>query len=226
MIYYAVIGDLIGSRELEERRGFQYKLKTLLIELNTAYAHAIAAGFTITLGDEFQGLLTEPAPLLEVMDRIRMSIYPVKVRFGIGIGTISTDIDVSVAIGADGPAYHAAREGLRTVKDRDGRYEQPFTDTLFYKCDAAGRIYLSMDMLNANLSLAGAIREKWTAKQHEVIEALEASGETLRVLAERIGVGHTSLQRRLDTADYYTYRTNREACTEYLIREQEVPYEL
>lgn len=154
-----------------------------------------------------------------------MSIYPVKLRFGIGIGTMSTDIDVSVAIGADGPAYHAAREGLKTVKDRNGRYEQPFADTLFYKCDATGRTYLSMDMLNANLSLAGAIREKWTAKQHEVIEALETGGETLRVLAERIGVGHTSLQRRLDKADYYTYRANREICTEYLIQEKKVPYE-
>lgn len=225
MIYYAVIGDLIGSRELEKRMDFQDKLNNLLIELNATYAYAIAAGFTITLGDEFQGLLTKPEPLLAIMDKIRMSIYPVKLRFGIGIGTMSTKIEASAAIGADGPAYHAAREGIMAIKDREVRYEQPFMDTLFYKCDATGRTYLQMDMLNANLSLAGAIREKWTPKQYEVINALETNGEPLRKLAKQIGVDHTSLQRRLDKACYYTYRTNREICTKYLIKENEAPYE-
>lgn len=225
MIYYALIGDLVGSRDLEARGDVQERLKGLLVEVNAIYADMIAARFTITLGDEFQGLLTDPAPLLSIMDRIRLSIYPVKIRFGVGIGTMSTAVDASAAIGADGPAYHAAREGLRTVKEMNGRYEQPFVDTLFYKCDATGRIYLSMDMLNANLSLAGAIREKWTPKQYEVIAALEAGGAPLRSLAEQIGVNHSSLQRRLDKANYYTYRRNRDVCAEHLINAREVNHE-
>lgn len=43
------------------------------------------------------------------IDSLRKHMYPVSIRFGIGFGDISTDIDMDAAIGADGPAFYAAR---------------------------------------------------------------------------------------------------------------------
>lgn len=47
----------------------------------------------ITLGDEFQGLLNNPAYAIEIVKYIQRELYPVKLRFGIGIGEISTEIN-------------------------------------------------------------------------------------------------------------------------------------
>lgn len=41
-----------------------------------------------------------------------MSLYPVELRFGIGIGEITTEINTEMALGADGPGYYKAREAI------------------------------------------------------------------------------------------------------------------
>ena len=55
--YIAIIGDIKNSKELEDRKNIQVKLKTVLNEVNEKYKLVISAKFMITLGDEFQGLL-------------------------------------------------------------------------------------------------------------------------------------------------------------------------
>ena len=59
----------------------------------------------ITLGDEFQGLLEITVSILEIIKYIQREIYPIKLRFGVGIGNVSTLINHEAAIGADGPAF-------------------------------------------------------------------------------------------------------------------------
>ena len=49
--------------------------------------------------------------LFKIIDHIKSSIYPQKLRFGIGIGQISTDLN-NIALGSDGPAYYAARRSI------------------------------------------------------------------------------------------------------------------
>ena len=73
----------------------------------------------ITLGDEFQGLLNNPAYAIEIVKYIQRELYPVKLRFGIGIGEISTEINQKAAIGADGPAFYAAREIINFLKNEE-----------------------------------------------------------------------------------------------------------
>ncbi len=59
--------------------------------INTKYHSVIAAKFTITLGDEFQGLLSSPEVLMDIVDYIKVHLHPIKVRFGIGFGDMSTE---------------------------------------------------------------------------------------------------------------------------------------
>lgn len=93
VIYYAIIGDIKNSKDIENRYEVQEKLKHILNNVNLNYKDSIKANFLITLGDEFQGLLSKSEDILEIVKYIQKEIYPVKLRFGIGIGGISTKIE-------------------------------------------------------------------------------------------------------------------------------------
>ena len=61
MMYYAIIGDIIDSKTIKDRLSIQNKLTNCLNVINQTYHDEIVANFTITLGDEFQGLLKDPS---------------------------------------------------------------------------------------------------------------------------------------------------------------------
>ena len=92
-MYVAIIGDIVNSRKIINRTEIQEKLNRVLEDINLDYKASIAAKFIITLGDEFQGLLSNPCDLFNIIDRIKFTMHPVKIRFGIGIGEINTEIN-------------------------------------------------------------------------------------------------------------------------------------
>ena len=117
--FVAVIGDMKDSRHLENRKEVQVRLQGILDRLNEKYKDEIVSRFLITLGDEFQGLLSSGKYILDMVNEIRMEMYPVRLRFGIGFGQITTDIRTEMALGADGPGYYRAREAVELLKERE-----------------------------------------------------------------------------------------------------------
>ena len=111
-MYCAIIGDIIQSKELADRAGVQAKLQETLTQINRRYEKVLASDCTITLGDEFQALLYTPVPAFELIEEVQRRMHPVRLRFGVGVGEITTPISRRLAIGADGPAYHYARAAL------------------------------------------------------------------------------------------------------------------
>ncbi|MCK5714198.1 MAG: hypothetical protein KAI25_15860, partial [Hyphomicrobiaceae bacterium] len=50
--YFAVIGDIIGSRNVDDRAGLQRQLNAGLADVNRQYADQIASQYLLTIGDE------------------------------------------------------------------------------------------------------------------------------------------------------------------------------
>lgn len=117
--FIAMIGDIRNSREIKERKAVQDTLKKVLKEINLKYEEEIVSQFIVTLGDEFQGLLSEGKNLLKIIQEIKSALYPVELRFGIGVGKITTDINTEMALGADGPGYYKAREAIEIIKGNE-----------------------------------------------------------------------------------------------------------
>ena len=128
MQYYAIIGDIKRSKKIENRCEIQEKLKKILDNVNSIYNNDISAKFLITLGDEFQGLLEITAPILEIIKYIQREIYPIKLRFGVGIGNVSTLINHEAAIGADVPAFYAAREMIEFLREQEKKLKEQAAD--------------------------------------------------------------------------------------------------
>lgn len=117
--YICVIADIVKSRGISDvKRGeLQKTLEHCLSNLNRVKT-GLVSPYTITLGDEFQVVLSDGNRLFADFWLIQSAVFPIKIRFSIGTGRLNTEINKSQALGMDGPAFHAARAGMDDLKKK------------------------------------------------------------------------------------------------------------
>ena len=203
-MYCAIIADIINSKSIKERKAFQESLEKILFAINKEYEIYIASEFMITLGDEFQGLLSSPDKLIEITDKIKLKLFPVNLRIGVGIGTIETDIKRSLPIGADGPAYYNARYALSSIKEKKNKYQQPSHGIVL----SSGKLkdHFSDDLINSIFVLCNSLENSWTNKQRDLVLSQLHNEKTQREIAKELDLNQSSVQRRLKAASYYAYK--------------------
>lgn len=111
----AVIGDIVGSKQLRARAQFQRRLQAALRAANTR-SEPLASPYTLTLGDEFQAVYRDAMTVWADVFALMAQIAPVRARFALGVGELATPLNPAQAIGMDGPAFHRAREELEALK--------------------------------------------------------------------------------------------------------------
>ncbi|MDV3426514.1 MAG: SatD family protein [Bacillota bacterium] len=201
--YIAIIGDIKGSRKLEDRKVTQDKLVEVLNEINEKYKHDISSKFMITLGDEFQGLLNSGENVMSIIFDIEQKMYPVKIRFGVGIGEITTKINTEMAIGADGPGYYKARDAVKYLKENEMKNK---TNASNIRIGVDGDNENTAIMLNTILSLLTAIKELWTDRQREIIWDMLAHQDGQKNAAVRLNITQSTVQKSLSYGKYYAYK--------------------
>ncbi|HJD04259.1 MAG: SatD family protein [Mediterraneibacter sp.] len=200
--FAAVIGDIKDSRKLENRKEVQKRLQKVLDRLNRKYEEDIVSSYLITLGDEFQGLLCSGKNILNMINEIKMEMYPVRLRFGIGFGTITTDIRREMALGADGPGYYRAREAVEVLKEREKK-NRPVPADLCLKMGEEDRD--KEVLLNTVFDLLYVVEEGWTERQREIIWDMLVYGDGQQNTAARLSISQPTVQKALAAGSYYTY---------------------
>lgn len=206
-MYYAIIADIQKSKEIKNRKTFQDKLQDILQELNLAYENEFASNFTITLGDEFQALFSSPIHILEIIDKLRCSLHPIKLRFGIGVGNILTSIQKDASIGADGPAYWCAREAINSIYKHKKNIEIQFEADVPFS-----------SLVNTSISLCDEIEAHWTTSQMQFVRGLILKygydvSFTQKALADEQACSLQSINKKLKATSYYTYiKLRKEIC--------------
>lgn len=179
MFYCAIIGDIIGSRKLEDRQDIQKKFMAMARKANKRYESDIASPFTVTIGDEFQVLLTCSQRSPEIIAYVKEEMAPIEFVFGVGIGEIFTDINTKLAIGMDGPAFHLARKAIEQAKKK-----KPKT---IYKSDLVG-----VDMIDSLHYFIESCTERRTKRQKQVLEYLSQK-LTQEAIADKLGIKQQSV---------------------------------
>lgn len=205
--YIAIIGDIKKSKEIGDRKHVQIKLSNVLNSINQKYESTIAAKFMITLGDEFQGLLHEGTNVMDIVEEIQREMYPIEIRFGIGVGEIITDINSEMAIGADGPGYHKAREAVEELKHIEQKNKTQASDI---RIKIEDDTYSVSTMLNTIFSLMAVIRNNWSERQREIIWEFDKNKGSQLECAERLQISQSSVQRSLANGNYYAYKDARD----------------
>jgi len=170
--YIAVIGDIIASREAEERGALQARLKAAIAGANLACRNTLASSFILTLGDEFQGLLNSPDEMHRLLARFRADLHSAEVRFGIGIGPLDTPLEAQ-ALGMDGPCFHRARDAVERAASRQTYVEVSIPD------DSGDQ-----GVFDIYAVLSAAIRHRWTRRQRQVVDLTLSYARGVACIAE------------------------------------------
>lgn len=219
MTFIAIIGDIKDSKELENRREVQQNLNCVLKNVNEIYAEDISANFIITLGDEFQGLLSDCGHILDIIKYIQRELYPVRLRFGVGFGKIHTAIFRDAAIGADGPAYYAARKMIEELREQEKRLKKQAADI---QISIYGTEKFEVTEINTMLVLMKLMEDGWSEKQRYTIWDMEQNGGSQEECAKRMRTTQSTVARRLAEGNYVVYVRVRKVVKEAIRRLGEI----
>lgn len=213
-MYFAIIGNIIESKRIEDHINIDEKLKEVLEEINERYTTEIALHFTPTTGNEFKGLLSNSFRILEIIDRIRIKMGAVDIRFGIGIGEIVGKIENHLSFGVDGPAFWNAREALLEIDSADDYGKTK----MLIRSDENKHV---TRIMNDNLRLCDYIESRWRETQKEVVEfSILHFGYDLEVkqteLARRLNLSTQALNQRIQSSGYYNFMRSRKEISEII----------
>lgn len=193
---YVVLVDLVGSRDIDDRAAFEARLDDALAHVNAAEEAHLATPLTKMKGiDEFGCVLTEMAPLPDLIPALLDRIHPTFARFGVASGGIDVGRDSDTVAEMDGPAFHRASELLDGLEREE----------LFARIDTGAP---TDGLVTAALNLLVLEREGLTDRQVEMILAYERHG-TQAAAGEALDVPQQAVSEALRRANYERRRAIR-----------------
>lgn len=173
-MYGVITADINKSREIEDRAQLQERIHTAIKLVNEQFAEFIAVPFSVTLGDEWQGLLKTIGKSYEIVAAFREALGEISVSFGIGAGEIGTPIYARTSE-MDGEAFLRSRSALEIAKKKNRL-------VVFAAADEKTDL-----LLNALCALLDNLRDWWTDRQREKIMLYKKYKNETKV-AEALGV--------------------------------------
>ncbi len=191
MNYCVLTADIHQSRLQEDRQALQTQIETLLHAANDEFKSEIKVPFSITLGDEWQGVIKTVAAGYRIATFFLEEFHPTRLAMGLGEGKIETEWRARSAE-MDGQAFHRSRQALEKAKNEKR--------TLFFVTT-----HTNEDILfNAFAHLLQLLREEWSLKQFRKFKLYKKFRNESRT-AREIGVSQSDIHQTLlaiHAADY------------------------
>lgn len=192
--YAVVMGDLVRSEASPSPDALHRAFNAAVATANDHAGNALVSPLTITLGDEFQGLLSSLTEAARLVRHLRFALLAegIDCRFVIGQARIETPVNREKAWNMMGPGLARARETLDEktpgLTYRFTLMDAPLTERL-------------LEAVGAGLAV---IERDWTDRQREDIEALLA-GQSVEEIAGERGVTVHSVYKVRAAGDYDAY---------------------
>ena len=125
MKHFILMADIISSGEKEQKQ-LMREFKLLINEVNKNNESNILSPLTITLGDEFQGVIKDLSSstniILEIEESIIKNKFNFKLRYILNEGSIDTPINRDIAYEMLGSGLTDARYKLNELKNSKERF--------------------------------------------------------------------------------------------------------
>lgn len=162
--------------------------KKTVADINQLDSQYILSPLTITLGDEFQGVVRSISGAFRVLFDLETSLMalnkPFKLRYVIHEGEIQTKINKVKAHEMLGPGLTTARAELSTLKKARSRFKISLKDK-----QLAHRLNLAM-------SIYQGIVDNWTIAQQKVVRIFWEEDRDYKKVAKRLKKDPTVIWRR------------------------------
>lgn len=203
---FVIIGDIVSSRKINNRFEIQEKLNKCFDKINKDYQDSFVSKISITLGDEFQGILSKSKDLFNIINRIEREMDTINIRFSIGVGNITTRIPNDTPLGSDGPVWWSARDSIEYIKEKNKRGVYGKTNIII-----SGNIKEEiLELINNSLVLCYRIKNNWTKKQKEIFNyVFKKHGVTDNFIQAEIasifGIAESDINRKIKTSGFMDF---------------------
>ena len=204
MKYLVLIGDIVASKNIRQRKTFQDEFQHLINTLNVEHKKKMVSPLTITLGDEFQGLMNDSKNLFLIIHKIQSSFANITFRFALSVGNISTKINHNTAIGMDGGGFHDARQAmdinkkeLRHFAYQGSQPESVLIDNLLHWLDRA--------------------TEKWKKDKWKTV-LLNQLGKSQKEIEQQINISQSAISQNLKNPNTMLVLETEKIIERYLLK--------
>jgi hypothetical protein len=186
MKHFVLMADIKDSR-LNKSRLLLKNFKELTLRLNQENRKNLLSPLTITLGDEFQGIVNSLYNCIQIMmmseELILKEKYKFKLRYVINYGNIDTRVNKAIAYGMLGSGLTEAREKLNMVKKSESRF------LIEMHNDSQNKLFNDMFFIYQSLV------DDWKVKDLEIINAFIEQKDYKKV-SEIVNLDPSSAWRR------------------------------
>ena len=187
---YVILGDVVASREIDDRAAFRDTIGATLEAVNERYAEDVVGDFALLKGvDEIAGVIRDPGNLYRILRDVVSAARPGAIRFSVVYGEIDVGAEGDDVGEMDGPAFHRADEALIDVAEAD------------LYVSFSGRRPTFDPLIGACINLLLVAREDWTHRQRAMVDAYEETG-TQAIVADRFDVSQQTVSATLRRADW------------------------
>lgn len=192
--YIAIMGDIVGSERFADVEQLHSTFNRAINESNGENAAHLASPLTITLGDEFQGLVHSYATAFTMARKLRFRLLDeaIECRFAIGLVSLNSPVNPD-------RAWNMMGEGLASTRGKLNDKRGPS----FYRF-ALGNQPLLERSLEAHGAALTTIERRWTDRQRRDIAAFLA-GASAADLARQRNVTVHSIYKVRSSGDFDTY---------------------
>ncbi len=185
-----LIGDLVHSREADDRDDLHERLTNALEVVNQTFAPVTP--LRIQLGDEFQGAFATLDEAARAALRIRVALLPDHdVRQGLSWGKVRL-LQAEPRI-EDGPGWWAARDAVKAVEQAESRPSTSRRRTAFRTVEPDDRF---QPWVESVLVLRDEIVGGLSARSLSVLRGL-LDGRTQREIADELGISPSAVSQRV-----------------------------
>lgn len=195
-----LMADVIGSSK-QDAKHLMKDFKAVVESVNQKHEKGLLSPLTITLGDEFQGVVRNVHEAIKVVlaleDAIMELAKPFKLRYIIHQGRIDTPINHEKAYEMLGPGLTEAREKLTSMKSSKKRFVVSIADKAL------------SDQVGLMFTIYQGIADRWTPGQLKVVNAFMELNDYKKV-AEKLKKDPSVIWRRKRTLMIDEYNSVKE----------------
>jgi len=196
---YILMADIIDSREKDELI-LMWQFKDLVHDLNYIYRNKISSPLTITLGDEFQGIISDLENLIQILFYIEEQIIKRGFIFKLRYAVSESDIDhINLNTYA---SYGMLSEGLiktREALNHGKKYKSRFN---FLLKNMDEKKALKLELL---FSCYQAKIDSWDRKDKDIIKEYLDNNRDYKGIASVLNMYDSTIWKKLNRLDIETY---------------------
>lgn len=190
------MADIINSRKFNSKELIT-DFKLIVHNINHKWSQEILSPLTITLGDEFQGVInsTESAfrIIFDIEEEIIKQNYKIKLRYVLNVGKIDTQINNKIAYEMLGEGLTIAREKLNDLKTSKNRFQIITMQNL-----------KAQDIMNDLFKIYENYIDSWKTTEFYIVKEFLLN-KTYQVVAENLGMNISSTWRRQKSLNIEEY---------------------